>query len=256
MLFIAAVFDVRSEMGDVPDEFAATAVIGGVLLHAAQSYLNGSAVPLIFCLSAGIVFSAYGWFAYWRGMWGGADALALSALGFGAPYMTLSLTGVVTHGFNLFFNLVFVAFIYTVAFSLVRAYRSKDFLQKFRNQVYSERKRVMLELGAGASVFFLIDFPQAAAIYGLVLVTVFLFRFLRVVEEHAMIEEVEVSELEGGEVIRESKSDKIKGVTGEEIEELEGKVRVMHGLRFMPVFPIALVLTDAGFTFLRFFIAF
>lgn len=248
MLFIAAIFDLRSEMGDVPDEFAAIAVIGGIILHAAYSYSISSITPLIYCLAVGSVLSAYGWFAYWRGMWGGADALGLSALGFGAPFLTLSLEGVFMQTFNLFINLVLVATVYTLGFSFLRAYRTESFLEKIRDKLLSEQKRIALELGLTTVVFAFLKPFRAALFYLIIASSVFLLRFLRVVEDHAMTEEVDAEDLEGGEVVREDKSDRIKGVTEEEIEEIDGTVEVMHGIRFMPVFPAALILTDAGFS--------
>jgi hypothetical protein len=251
MLFIAAVFDLRSEKGDVPDVFAATAVVGGVVLHAAQGYVIGSWNPLLYSLGVGAVFSLYGWFAYWKGMWGGADAFALSALGFGAPFMTLSLSGAVQQGTTMIINLVLIASVYTIAFSLVRAYRSEGFVDELREKLYSDRKRILLELGLAFVVFGILDPVSAAGIYALIAGSIFLFRFLRVVEDHALTEEVDAEELEGGEVL---KDERIRGVTEEELEDLDGKVEVMHGLRFVPVFPAALLLTDAGFTLIKYVI--
>lgn len=249
MLFIAAVFDLRSEMGDVPDVFAATAVAGGVILHTAQSYVVGSWNPLIYSLGVGAIFSAYGWFAYWKGMWGGADAFALSALGFGAPFMTLSLAGAVRQSVSMIINIVLVASIYTLVFSAARAYRTEGFTQKLREKLYSERKRIFLELGLAFVVFGFLKPVPAAGMYALIAGSVFLFRFLKVVEECALTEEVDADELEGGEVL---KGERIRGVTEEEIKDMDGTVEVMHGLRFVPVFPAALLLTDAGFTLIRY----
>jgi hypothetical protein len=250
MLFIAAIFDLRSEMGDVPDEFGAIAIVGGIILHAVYSYSIESFTPLIYCIAVGTVLSAYGWLAYWKGMWGGADALGLSALGFGAPFLTFSMEGVITQTFSLFVNIVLIATLYTLGFSLVRAYRTENFREKLKDKFQSERKRIALELGLATVVFAFLKPFLAALFYIVIASSVLLLRFLRVVEDYAMTEEVEAEELEGGEVVRENKSDKIKGVTEEEIEEIEDSVEVMHGIRFMPVFPAALILTNTGFSML------
>lgn len=254
MLFIAAVFDLRSEMGDVPDEFGVIAIAGGILLHAIYSYSISSFTPIIYCLAAGTVFSIYGWAAYWKGMWGGADALGLSALGFGAPFLTLSATGMFTQGFNLFINIVLVSTVYTLIFSAFRAYRTEEFMDKLKHKLAEDRNRIAIELGLAIMIFVFFNPIRGALFYILMAISVFLFRFLKVIEEHAMIEEVEAEDLEGGEVIRENKSDKIKGVSEEEIQDIEGTVNVMHGLRFMPVFPIALLLTDAGLSLMSYLI--
>lgn len=254
MLFIAAIFDLRSEMGDVPDEFGIIAVAGGILLHGIYSYSTGSLTPIIYCLAAGTIFSIYGWTAYWKGMWGGADALGISALGFGAPFLTLSLTGLFTQGFNLFINIVLVSTIYTLVFSGLRAYRAENFTNKLKDKLREDRNRIALELGLATVVFAFFDPVRGTLFYAFIAASIFLFRFLKVVEEHAMIEEVDAEDLKGGEVIRENKSDKIKGVSKEEINDIEGTVNVMHGLRFMPVFPVALLLTDAGLSLMPYLI--
>ncbi|QGA80553.1 hypothetical protein [Candidatus Nanohalobium constans] len=251
-LFIASIFDVRSELGDVPDEFAVTAIIGGLGLHAAESFILGSWNPLIYSVVAGTIFSFYGWFAYWKGMWGGADALGLSALGFGAPYLVLSASGFISHSFNMFFNLVAVAFVYTLVFASIRALKKKGFGEQLRDKLYDDRLRIGLELGLALVIFGFLSLQNAAVIYAATAFMIFLYRFLQVVEEYALVEEVDVDELDGGEVLKED--DKIRGVSEEEISELDGTVEVMHGLRFMPVFPAALVLTDAGFTVLQYII--
>jgi hypothetical protein len=250
MLFIASVFDVRSELGDVPDVFPAAAVIGGLGLHAAQSLITGSFEPVAYSIAIGGVFSIYGWFAYWRGMWGGADAFCLSALGFGAPFLTLSGYFTFLHGLNMFFNLVLIASVYALGYSFIKAYKTENFGSMLMDKLKDDRFRISIELLAGAIVFLVLDFQKALLIYALIVSIIFLYRFLNLVEEHGMMEEVSVDELKEGEVIREEGDEKIKGVTEEEIEELEGDVKVMRGLRFVPVFPAALVLTDAGFSLL------
>ncbi|MFB6100490.1 MAG: hypothetical protein ABEK16_04415 [Candidatus Nanohalobium sp.] len=252
MLFIAAVFDVRSELGDVPDVFPAAAVVGGIVLHAAQAYIIGSWQPLLYSLGVGAVFSVYGWAAYWKGMWGGADAFALSALGFGAPYLTLSLPGVVRHSTSLFINIVLVAFIYTLVFSVVRAFRKEGFFSELVERFKGFRKEISLVAGFGLVAFGIFDPIYALGVYTLILLSTFTFLFLKTVEEYAMVEKVDADELNGGEVL---KGDRIRGVTAEEAKELNGEVEVVHGLRFLPVFPIALLLTDAGLTLIQYFLS-
>ena len=251
MLFIAAVFDVRSEMGDVPDVFPAAAVLGGVFLHAAESFVLGSWNPLLYCLGVGAVFSVYGWAAYWKGMWGGADAFALSALGFGAPYLTLTLAGTVRHSVSLFVNLVLVSFIYTIVFSIVRAFRKEGFFTEYREKITENRKILAGISGASLAVFGFFSPLKGLGFYAFVVFSVLMYFFLKTVEEHAMVEEVKVDDLDGGEVLR---GERITGVTEEEISDMEGTVEVVHGLRFLPIFPLALVITDAGFTLINYII--
>jgi hypothetical protein len=251
LLFIAAIFDVRSELGDVPDIFGISAVIGGIVLHAAESLVIGSFQPILFSLSAGLIFSVYAWASYWKGMWGGADALALSALGFGAPYLTLSLAGALRHSVSMFINLVLVSFVYTIVFSGVRAFRKEGFLGEFTEKLREKEKLLGLIAGLGLVLFGFFDPLKAVTAYALMIFSAFMYLFLKVVEEYAMVEKVDAEDLEGGEVLR---GERIKGVSEDDLEDLEGEVEVVHGLRLMPVFPLALLLTDAGFTLINYFI--
>lgn len=243
MLFISSIFDVMSDKGDVPDFFGIAAIGGGILIHAILALQVSSLQPLLYCLGVGLAFSAYGWLAYWRGMWGGADALGLSVLGFGAPFLTLSMTGVVQHSLNMLVNIVLVSGAYTMVFASLRAYRTEEFTEKLVEKFREEWIGVLLGVVAGALFFFSFKFSHAVLFYSVLLLMVFLFVFLKAVEEHGMTETIPAEKLEGGEVLADGK---IEGVSEEEIEDLEDEVEIMHGMRFMPVFPIALVLTDAG----------
>jgi len=64
-----------------------------------------------------------------------------------------------------------------------------------------------------------------------------------------MVREVEASEVEEGDVLAEGE---IKGVTEEDLEELEGTVKLKKGIRFMPVFPAAIAMTAAGISLLQY----
>jgi hypothetical protein len=252
LLFIAAIFDVRSELGDVPDIFGILAVAGGIILHGAASFSTGSWNPILYCFMAGVIFSVYGWGAYWKGVWGGADALALSALGFGAPFLTLSLAGTVQHSIDMFINLVLISFVYTLAFSTARAFKKKGFFGELRKKLDEQSRKVSILWGASLAVFGIFSPFKASLLYLVVVFSTLGYFFLKVVEEYAMVEKVDAEELEGGEVIR---GERIRGVTEEELEDMDGEVEVVHGLRLMPVFPLALLMTDAGFSILPYIIS-
>ena len=137
-LFINSLFDVFSEKGDVPSEFSLVAIIGGILLHAAYAFNLGSITPFVWLLSIGFVFSLYGWLAYWMGMWGGADALAMTVLGFAAPY---SVNGIgMVYGFSLFVNIFLVSSVYALIFTGYKALRSEALRTAFLNRLTDRRK--------------------------------------------------------------------------------------------------------------------
>ncbi|MFB6190132.1 MAG: A24 family peptidase [Candidatus Nanohaloarchaea archaeon] len=287
-LFIAAISDLKTT--DVPDIFGIVGVVGGIALHAGASYVTGSLDPLLWSLGAGIAFSLYGWGFYLLDMWGGADAFAMSVLGFAAPY---SLSGMgLLHGVNLFVNVMLLGFIYSLVFATYKALQAGGVFRETARLVEEREKRIALEVLAAGAFSALIQYAgMNGALYFVAMVAlIFLYRFFQVLQDEAMAEEIRVSELEEGavvdlesidisiareknglgrriEMLREKMGARglpgsdylrdleeragypqIVGITGEEIDRLEEsdieKVEVLSGARFVPVFPVALAVTD------------
>ena len=281
MLFVASLFDLDTT--DVPDIFCATAVVGGIMLHflasrplqpeiilsyisvnglSAMASIQGLATiaagigePLFYSLVTGLIFSVLGWTAYFRGMWGGADAFALSALGFGAPYAgTASILGPL----NLFVNIAIAGFIYVMGFTLYKSYQHPEVYRKTLESLKEEKRRVGLELAALGVFSVFLHFQQMPALIfsGIFVFMVILSRFLEVVQDEAFYRTVSSEELEPGDVAAPGQGfgEKIVGLTEEDIEEIdEEEFEIREGVPFMPVFVLALLLTDlfgAGFLFI------
>jgi len=294
-LFVNSLFDVFSEKGDVPSEFSLIAIIGGILLHGAYAFSLGSVTPFVWMLGIGVVFSLYGWFAYWMGMWGGADALAMTVLGFAAPY---SVSGVgMVYGFSLFVNIFLVSSVYALFFTLYKIVGSVELKRAFMQRLSDNRRLI----GAEFLVIVIFSSLQSSlmrsfAIFGSMSVLLLFYHLSKEVEDVEMSRNLSVSEVEVGDVIdtegidigrsrernligllfqkvnvlsgeRLSKTrfsvieeklgySEIVGVTEKEIRDLKDQgvenVSIKEGLRLIPVFPIALVLTEAGFTFVRY----
>ncbi|MFB6203395.1 MAG: prepilin peptidase [Candidatus Nanohaloarchaea archaeon] len=242
-LFVASLFDLDTT--DVPDLFSAIGIAGGILIHGYHSWLINSWEPLMWSLGVGAVFSAYGWFAYYQGMWGGADALAIGVLGFAAPY-----TGnpSVFDPVNLFVNVMLIGFLHTFAYSVYRSWGS-NVLELTRERIGDEKKRMVLEAGLTTGFILMLArsglnwIPYAAIFYSFIV----LYRFFKVVQNDLMYETVPVEELEGGEVAAPGQGfgDRIVGLEQEDIEEYDGdEIDIRMGVPFMPVFPAALLVTD------------
>ncbi|QKQ98165.1 hypothetical protein GKQ38_01355 [Candidatus Nanohaloarchaea archaeon] len=281
MLFVASLFDLDTT--DVPDIFCASAVLGGIGLHfiasrplqlnavtdfiatngftAIFSYSGIASLmaalgePLFYSLSVGLVFSAMGWAAYWNGMWGGADAFAMSALGFGAPYVG---TATLLDPINLFVNITLAGFVYIMGFTLYKSFRNPEVWSKTAESLKNDRKRIGLELAAVAVLaVFMTTLKVPALVFSLLFVfMILLTRFLEVVQDEAFYRTVDTSDLEPGDVAAPGQGfdDRIVGLTEEDIEGIEDEeFEIREGVPFMPVFVLALLLTDifgAGFLLL------
>jgi len=72
-------------------------------------------------------------------MWGGADAFAMSVLGFAAPY---SLTGFgLIHSVDLFLNIMIAGFLYTIVFAFYQASKQPEVWKDTWDQIKKTGKK-------------------------------------------------------------------------------------------------------------------
>lgn len=252
-LFVASVWDLKTT--EVPDHLGIVGIAGGLALHAGHAYLTGSLEPLLWSLGVGSVFSLYGWGMYFFGMWGGADAFSLSVLGFAAPF---GLEGMgLLHSANLFVNVMLLGFVYTLLNAFYLSY-GNGIASETLDRLGREKLRVALEIGL-AAVFSLM--ASSAGLNGLFFFSgmvgmIVLYRFLKQVEDDLMIEDLDADEIEEGDVPAPGQGfgRRVKGLTREEIDSIDREsLKVKRGVRFVPVFPLALAATDVfglGFSLL------
>ncbi len=268
VLSVAAVFDLKTT--EVPDTVSIIGVVAGLGLHLLASIpqMNFSTItsagillsdpfiwiqafgdPLIWSLGAGAVFSLYGWGLYFLKMWGGADAFAMSVLGFAAPY-AISGTGI-SFGLSIFLNILFLGMIYSLGYAVYKS-RGTNALSKTWKMVRQQEKRISLEImfaGALSAMMSISGFYVSLLYFTILLSLIFLYRYLKVIQDDLMTKELQVSDLEPGDVLDDSEEQggKVKGITEEEIKSIDKeKVKIKTGIRFIPVFPVALLLTELG----------
>ncbi len=288
VLSVAAFYDLRTT--EVPDVVSLVGIAASLLIFGMASLSTGSLSPLFWSAGVGVVFAVFGWGMYYLGMWGGADAFAITVLGFAAPY---GLTGPgLSHPVNLFLNLMIAGFLYTLGFAFYRAFRSGNILGKTYERILEREKRIagQVVLAGLIGALGVLSLGLTGVIYFVsITAMIFLYQFLKVVESEEMRRKVALSEIEPGEVIDQDFDvrmgeirkknmvgktlnwleglspfsgvggvlsgleqkygySEIVGVTEEELEALREKgvdeVEVRSGVRFVPVFPVALLFTD------------
>ncbi len=247
VLFIDSLFDFFNNH-DIPDEFAAAGVIGGITLHAGQSYITGSLEPVAWSLAVGTVFSVYGWGAYWKGMWGGADAFAMSALGFAAPGPVTGLFNV-AYLFDTVFNFVVSATAVTVIYSAYKFKQQEGNPKIFLEKILEDEKFLALALIGTGGLSALLEYQgmNGYIFFTLIASLLVLYEILSVIESEFMVSTVQTRNLEGGEVPAQGEGfgKKIKGLSEDDIDSIDReKIKIRTGVPFLPVFLLALVLTD------------
>jgi len=245
LLFIASIFDVKSLKGDVPEIFLFGGIATGILFHLAYSIKTWSLNPILWSLGTSLALTAYGYFAYRKGMWGGADMLGISVLGFSTPYL-LGPVGIM----DLIVNTMGVGFVYALGYSIFGGLKSSkvrtSFYQNLKNKKYQSFGLVLI--GLLFSVYSSFNGVNGEIFFALYLFMILAYYFTQSVEDELMVKTVDASQVEVGDVLAEGE---IRGVKEEELEELEGEVKLKEGLRFMPVFPAAMVLTFYGISLLQ-----
>jgi hypothetical protein len=245
-LFVASVFDVKSSKGDVPEIILYIGLVGGVVLHGLHSLITSNTTPIVWSLVAGLATLGYGYFAYRKGMWGGADMFGIAILGFSTSYF-FGVMGTL----DLLINMMGAGFFYALGFGLIGGLRSKSVRDDFIKRVQHKNWQILLFLILGAII------STLANVRGLNGMRFFLFYsgmvivyyFMESVEQKLMVREVKASEVEEGDVLAEGE---IKGVTQDDLDQLEDKVKLKKGIRFMPVFPAAIAMTAAGISLLTY----
>lgn len=243
-LFIASLFDLDTT--DVPDEFSVIGVLGGIAFHAVYSYMSADWSFLMWSLGVGGAFSIAGWGAYFAGGWGGADAFAMSVLGFAAPFIPPEPSFM--DPFNMLVNIMIVAFVYTTIYTFYMNLDRESARATWERIIWN-RKRVAGEviLAGLMSGFVYINGLNGVTYFLLLVSLIVLYRFFQEVQENLMIDEVPVEEVEVGDVAAPNQGfgKKIVGLTEEDIEETElDEIELRSGVPFMPVFVFALLITD------------
>ncbi|MFT4892397.1 MAG: hypothetical protein ACI8Z7_000169 [Candidatus Nanohaloarchaea archaeon] len=266
VLFTASVFDLKTT--EVPDSLNVVGVLAGIGLHfmASVRYIDYTAFfssmvvsapvqwffslgePLAWSLGIGLAFSVYGWGLYFLGMWGGADAFAMSVLGFAAPYAVSGAS--LIYPISVFAAVLVAGFLYTLGFGFFKLLHNPGIVQETWSEIKQNERRVSLEvLGAAviSGVAALTSLELGLIYFISLLFMILLYRLFQNIQNTLMVREVAVEDLEGGEVLGEDEAlgGKIEGIDQKDIDSIEKEsVEVREGIKFVPVFPLALFLVD------------
>lgn len=199
------------------------AVVGFVtllfLLYALVSFAAEGSSFLGMSVLVGVGFFLVGAFFYLTGVWGGADAFVMGATGFALPYVPAEFVPIAQAPWpfqlTLMLNLFIIGTLYIIGFAVFQGLRSKDVMERLWQDMrrYWRRLAVITALYVFAVVGVTVAVTGGIAVQRLVTMARYvplligllvLYRYLKIVEDSAMTEEVPVDDLEPGDVIVES----------------------------------------------------
>ncbi len=260
---ICGLYDLKTT--NMLDRLAIAMIVSGIGLHAIESLLTGSIMPLALSLVAAGAFFAFGFFMYKAGYWGGGDGELLIAIGALVPYapfqsaLSLSLSSL-SFSLNLFINSFIIGGFYSIAYAGAIGVMNKKVRNAFSLKMKTEAKGTFM-LVAGTylilwSILYIFSaggFPFLPAIMSVLLfLLLILFKFAKVVEEEGFYRRIPVSRLKVDDMIGEDLPSlgifkkEIRGLTAAEVSRIRRAkkfVTVREGVRYSIVFAIALAFT-------------
>lgn len=268
---VCGLYDLKTT--NMLDKLAIAMIALGFGLHAVESLLIGSAMPLALSLVASGAFFAFGLFMYKAGYWGGGDGEILIAVGSLMPYAPFQAAlSPLSLSFSLdfFMNSFIVGGFYSIAYAGVIGLMNRKVVAEFSRKMKAEAKSTFM-LTAGTfmvlwSVLYL--FPASGLQFFPVLMSVLLFfmlvlfKFAKVVEKVGFYRRIPVSKLKVDDMVGEDLprlkiyKKEIRGLTPKEVSMIRKAkkfVVVREGVRYSIVFAIALAFTLLFGSFVNFF---
>ncbi len=252
---ICGLYDLKTS--NMLDPVAWAMIALGIGLHAYESLVTGNWFVLQWCLTVVALFFLFSLFMYYRGYWGGGDGEMLVAYGallpFGAnhePFFPV----------NLFINVFFVGGFYSLIYSLFLLRREKKVLKKIKRELKGCGKYFSAFFGALAGAFVIGVFSpfMFPLLLGVSLLFIYppLLRYSRIIENEVFKKRIPTNKLRPDDVLGEDipelglKAKFVRGLSEEEVRKIRDVrkyVVIKDGVRFIPVFPVALLLALAGF---------
>ncbi len=242
-----------------------------VLLSAALFYIGvrtGGMQPIVLSVAAGTELFSLGWGMYLAGMWGGADAFVLGALGYAFPMLPFTVRGtdpVFPVPVLLVMTVFFVGAVYSLLYAFGVAVQHRQVMDRFRRDIAAYRTALLwtgvgglgvVAIGTAAARIWL-EIPVQIAVQGAVtlivsvLVMSLVYYFLQAVESDVMRQTVPVDELHPGDVLAQDldrvdlDADRIVGLTEDQIDTIGEEydtVEIQSGVQFIVAYPFAVLL--------------
>lgn len=234
---IAGIWDLLTT--EVPDEVLAVMGISGVSIWFFYGVITTDFAPLVYSLLFGTVILTLGWIMYKTGHWGGADACLFAGIGYLIPFYAGELFMPMY-----IFNFLVVGAVYMIAYAIILGLMNREVFSYFIDDIKENSRLVvsMLVLISCFVVFFTVV-SGFSYISLLLIAMVFFWRYGVIIEKRVFRKRVRTKDLKVGDVVE----DMIwRGIEEREIKRLQRKkkyVVVKEGVRFIPAFPIALVIT-------------
>jgi Flp pilus assembly protein protease CpaA len=258
--FASGIYDLKTS--NVPDKIVIGMIVSALAIHIFTGFSTGDFTNLIDSLLFGGLFLAFGLLMYFTGQWGGGDGELLVAMGVVLP--TLSLVNTFfPFAISFFINTFFIGAAYSIAYSIVLAYRNPKISKRFFENLKDRKIIFGLAVSLSFSVlFFIISQFIFFAVAVLSFIVIFFHKFSKSIEESFYVKipvrKLKVDDMLGEDIPSLKIYKKyIKGLTEEQVKKIKKRKRyvvIREGIRYGIVFPLTLVFTLLFGDFFLFFL--
>ncbi len=251
----AAYFDLRYT--EFADWLPYGMIISALAIRGIFAAYTGNLLIITNSVLFGLLFLALGMGLYFTKQWGDGDAWLLGAMGFLFPdkESMLFLGGFssnIPFYLALIFNLFLISLFYILAYTIVLGAKNKKVGKEFSSSLRKNRKSIYGVTGLffavlivftfyfGLTSAFLFHFYSAV---GILYALFFFVQYTKVIESKVFVKKISTKDLREGDVLVQ---DKWRGLTKKELAKLKKTKRFVYikeGIRFAPVFILAVLAT-------------
>lgn len=258
---VASAYDLKTT--EVPNWVFYAMMIVGIPAVILKFVLGGEFNVFAMSGLTGIGLFAFGFLMYKIGQWGGADMVLLALIGFMIPSVGFAFPGGIAFpfGVSLLFNVFMIGagymILYAIVFSLIHGKLLPKFVEDMK--IYWKQFSLIilsvavaftlatLYIGSliGASFTFVEISRNVLLSTSIIAVFLVIYKFARLVENFGFKKKIPVSKLKVGDMLMSER--KLIGISDEQIRRIKKSgtksVWIKEGVRFIPVFPMALLFT-------------
>ena len=246
----AGYWDLRTS--EVPDILVLPMAALGILIHAAESYVTGSYVPIVSCLQVGIAFTLFGIVMYYMGAWGGADGALLAAFGFLLPSApSFAAFTIFPFPLTLFINVFVIGALYSVIYLVALVYRSAKMRKKVSKEIRNDIRFLPIFIVPAALLVYMLPHAITVALAALIVLLFPLYRVSRAVEQ-SLVRKISTRKLREGDMVNQNipflkiSRRQLRGLTKKEVRAIRKRMKyvmVREGIRYSLTFFLALAFT-------------
>lgn len=264
-LTVASLCDLKS--GEIPDTLSMGFTAAVLLISVGYSLERGSFSHVSETLMIGLIYFLVGYVIFKLGQWGGGDVKLLAGIGCALGLLNSLNVGWPNSDFfhytlTYYVNIASVATPYVLIYALFLGFKNPESFSRFKDNL--KRKRTMLALSLSFIPFMLtvmMEFGLFALFYLTIPALYLLSVYLKAVEVVALQKNIPTLDLKEGDVLAHDlvvgdekifNKHNIEGLSREQVDRIKefaknGKipdeVRIKWGVKFVPIFLFAFMIT-------------